>query len=287
MRDHDREGPMASELPTEAVHEDAHDLDRRSSAEILALIHREDGMAHAAVTAVLPEMEQAVDVLTCVLAGGGRWFNVGAGTSGRIGVLDASEIPPTYGLSPRVVQGVIAGGERALRQAVEGAEDDAEAIKLELAERGLGLGDVVVALSASGRTPFARGAVEAACEAGARSIAISCDPDSPLAQEAEISIAPQVGPEVVAGSTRMKGGLAQKMVLTARSTAVMVRLGKVKGPHMTHVMPASEKLRARAIRIVTSLTGVDDARARALLRDHDGYVDAAVRAADREKRAAG
>jgi N-acetylmuramic acid 6-phosphate etherase len=275
---------LDAEAPTEAVHDDAHDLDRRSSSEILALIHREDGVAHLAVGQVLPAMEEAVDVLTCVIAGGGRWFNVGAGTSGRIGVLDASEIPPTYGLPSRIVQGVIAGGDRALRQAVEGAEDDADAAVLELVERGLSMGDAVVALSASGRTPFARGAVAAARDAGARSIAISCDPDSPLAQEAEISIAPLVGPEVVAGSTRMKGGLIQKMVLTALSTAVMVRLGKVEGPHMTHVMPASQKLRERAVRIVTSLTGVDDARARALLHDHDGCVDAAVRAAGRDPR---
>ena len=272
------------DAPTEAVHDDAHDLDRRSTAEILGLIHREDGVAHAAVAEVLPEMEAAVDVLACAVAGGGRWFNVGAGTSGRIGVLDASEIPPTYGLSPRIVQGVIAGGDRALRHAVEGAEDDAGAAQLELVERGLGLGDAVVALSASGRTPFARGAVAAAREAGARSIAISCDPDSPLAQEAEISIAPRVGPEVVAGSTRMKGGLVQKMVLTSLSTAVMVRLGKVEGPHMTHVMLASNKLKSRAVRIVTSLTGIDDERARALLHTHDGCVHAAVKAADRELR---
>jgi N-acetylmuramic acid 6-phosphate etherase len=271
--------PPDLDAPTEAVLDDARELDRRSTAEVLELIHREDGVAHDAVHEVLPQIEAAVDVLVCVVGGGGRWFNVGAGTSGRIGVLDASEIPPTYGLSPRVVQGVIAGGERALRQAVEGAEDDDEAARFELVERGLGMGDAVVALSASGRTPFAIGAVEAAIEVGARSIAITCDADSPLARTAELSISPSVGPEVVAGSTRMKGGLVQKMILTALSTAVMIRLGKVVGPHMTHLQLASSKLRGRAVRIVSELTGLDEERARALLHDHDGCVDAAVRAA--------
>jgi N-acetylmuramic acid 6-phosphate etherase len=271
--------PPDLDAPTEAIHDDARDLHRASTAEVLALIHREDGVAHEAVAKVLPAIEQAVDVLACVVGGGGRWFNVGAGTSGRIGVLDASEIPPTYGLSPRVVQGVIAGGDRALRHAVEGAEDDDEAARFELIERGLGIGDAVVALSASGRTPFALGGVEAALEVGARSIAITCDPDSPLAQTAELSISPRVGPEVVAGSTRMKGGLVQKMILTSLSTAVMIRLGKVVGPHMTHLQLASSKLQGRAVRIVQQLTGLDEAEARALLDEHAGCVDAAVRTA--------
>jgi N-acetylmuramic acid 6-phosphate etherase len=271
--------PPDLDAPTEAIHDDARELDRRSTADVLALIHREDGVAHEAVSKVLPEMEAAVDVLACAVAGGGRWFNVGAGTSGRIGVLDASEIPPTYGLPPRIVQGVIAGGDRALRHAVEGAEDDDEAARFELAERGLTLGDAVVALSASGRTPFAIGAVEAAIDAGARSIAITCDADSPLAQMAELAIAPAVGPEVVAGSTRMKGGLVQKMILTSLSTAVRIRLGKVVGPHMTHLQLASSKLRGRALRIVQELTGLDEATARGLLQDHDGCVDSAVRTA--------
>jgi len=271
--------PPDLDAPTEAIHDEARDLDRRSTAEVLALIHREDGVALAAVEKVLPDIEAAADVLACVVAGGGRWFNVGAGTSGRIGVLDASEIPPTYGLSPRIVQGVIAGGDRALRHAVEGAEDDDEASRFELIERGLGMGDAVVALSASGRTPFAIGAVEAALEVGARSIAITCDADSPLARTAELSISPSVGPEVVAGSTRMKGGLAQKMILTSLSTAVMIRLGKVVGPHMTHLQLASSKLRGRAVRIVGELTGLDEEQARELLQQHEGCVDSAVRTA--------
>ena len=271
----------ARDHPTEAILESARDLDKRSVAEILALIHREDGEAHAAVGRVLPQMEQAVDVLVCTIAGGGRWFNVGAGTSGRLGVLDASEIPPTYGMSSRVVQAVIAGGDRALRHAVEGAEDDAGAAALELRERGLQLGDAVVGISAGGSTPFVLGAVEAAHEAGARSIGITCDPASALAQAVEIAVVPEVGAEVVAGSTRMKGGLAQKMVLAALSTAVMVKLGKVTGNLMSHVTPVSRKLRGRAVRIVMELAGVEHERARELLRETDGCVEAALQLARR------
>ncbi len=269
-----------TDFPTEALLEAARDLDRRPVADVLRLIHDEDANAHAAVGRVLPCIAEAVEVLATVIGGGGRWFNVGAGTSGRLGVLDASEMPPTYGIPPRTVQGLIAGGDRALRHAVEGAEDDPKSAVFELQERGLTLGDAVVAISASGRTPFALGGLDAAHEVGARTIAITCDPHSPLAEAAEISIAPVVGPEVVAGSTRMKGGLAQKMVLSLLSTTVMVRLGKVRGNLMTHVNPASSKLRGRAVRIVMSLANVEKLEARRLLRESDGSVEAALRLAD-------
>lgn len=273
--------PKRVEYPTEALLDSARDLDRLPVAEVLRLIHEEDGKAHAAVGRVLPQIEEAVEVLATVIAGGGRWFNVGAGTSGRLGVLDASELLPTFGLSPRSVQGVIAGGDRALRHPVEGAEDDPRAAIFELQERGLEMGDAVVAISASGRTPFALGALEAAHKACARTIAITCDPRSALAEAAEISIAPVVGPEVLAGSTRMKGGLAQKMVLAALSTAVMVKLGKVRGNLMTHVTPVSSKLRGRAVRILMSLADIDKAEARRLLRETDGSVEAALRLVER------
>ena len=268
-------------LPTEAILEVARNLDRRTTSEVLTLIHQQDACAHAAVGRCLPEMEEAVELLATAIAGGGRWFNVGAGTSGRLGVLDASEIPPTYGMSPRIVQAVIAGGDRALRHPVEGAEDDPGAASLDLGERGLTVGDVVVGISASGRTPFVIGAMEAARSAGARSIAITCDGNSLLAEYGEIAIVPEVGPEVVAGSTRMKGGLAQKMVLAALSTAVMVKLGKVRGNFMTHVTPVSIKLRGRAERIVMEITGVDRARARDLLSESDGSVERALESARR------
>jgi N-acetylmuramic acid 6-phosphate etherase len=277
---------MADRRPTEAALDRSSALDQMSPLEMLELIHAEDAVAHAAVGRVLPRVAEAVEVIVCALSGGGRWLNVGAGTSGRIGVLDASEIPPTYGLSPRVVLGVMAGGDRALREAIEGAEDDPESGALALEERGVGLGDVVVGLSASGTTPFVLGAIEAAGKLGARTVAITCDPGSPLAESVEIAIAPEVGPEVVTGSTRMKGGLAQKMVLTALSTTVMVRMGRVRGHHMTHVSPGSSKLRGRAVRIVMELAGVDRDRARELLRTTQGSVEAALQMAETERRLA-
>ena len=270
---------MARVGPTEAILECARDLDQRSVGEIVALIHREDAVALEAVSLVLDQIEAAVDVLEATLAGGGTWYNVGAGTSGRIGVLDASEIPPTFGLSPKRVQGLIAGGDRALREAVEGAEDNFEAGGWEVRERGLTLGDAIVAISASGTTPYALGAVEAAYQVGARSIGVSCDPSSPLAEAVEISIAPHVGPEVIAGSTRMKGGLVQKMILHTLSTTVMVKLGRVKGNLMTNLSPANDKLKQRALGIVLELTNLTPDRARQLLDQNGGCVEAALQAA--------
>lgn len=274
---------MADRRPTEAPLERSRALDAMGVEDMLRLIHSEDGRAHAAVGLVIPQMAEAVEVLACALLGGGRWFNVGAGTSGRIGVLDASELPPTYGLAPRRVQGVIAGGDRALRYAVEGAEDDAAAAALELEERGVTLGDAVVGISASGSTPFVLGAIEAAGKVGARTIAITCDPDSPLAHAVEIAIAPDVGPEVVTGSTRMKGGLVQKMILTALSTAVMVHMGRVRGHHMTHVAPVSSKLGQRALQMLMELGHVDETRARELLRRTHGSVERALSLLDAER----
>jgi N-acetylmuramic acid 6-phosphate etherase len=274
---------MSVRRPTEAEPTYPSRLDDMKPLEILERIHAEDGVAHAAVERVLPRIAEAVDVLVCALSGGSRWFNVGAGTSGRLGVLDASELPPTYGLSPRTVQGIMAGGDRALRAAIEGAEDDPRAGALEVEERGITLGDVVVGLSASGTTPYVLGALEAAAKLGARTVAITCDPASPLADAAEISIAPEVGPEVVAGSTRMKGGLAQKMILTGLSTAVMVRMGRVRGHHMTHVTPLSGKLRGRALRMLMDLGGVDRDRALDLLRITHGSVEAALQMLETER----
>ncbi|MEE8580703.1 MAG: N-acetylmuramic acid 6-phosphate etherase [Myxococcota bacterium] len=270
---------MLKEPPTEAVLRTACELDQQSVEEVLRLIHSEDAGVHAAVGRVLPEVARAVDVLVCAIKGGGRWFNLGAGTSGRMGVLDASEIPPTFGMPARCVQGIIAGGERALRESIEGAEDNAEAASWSLRERGFSLGDALVAISASGHTPFTLGAVDFAHEIGARSIALTCDPRSPLAERAEIAIVPEVGPEVIAGSTRMKGGLAQKMVLHLLSTTAMVRLGRVEGNLMTNLTPVSEKLRRRAVRIVSTLGQVESEEARQLLEAHGGNIGDALRAA--------
>jgi N-acetylmuramic acid 6-phosphate etherase len=274
---------MKSDRPTEAILEATQDLDRRSASEILAAIHAEDANALAAVGKVLPQVELAVDVLACTLGGGGRWFNVGAGTSGRMGTLDAAELPPTFGIAPSRIQAIIAGGPRALTRAMEGAEDNAEAGGFELRERNLGPGDAVVALSASGQTPFVLGCLEVAHEVDARTIAITCDPASPLAEAAEIAITPEVGPEVIAGSTRMKGGLAQKMVLHLLSTTVMVRLGYVDGNLMTHLIPACDKLRDRALRILSAKAGIDESEALRRLEASDGSVAEALREIDRER----
>jgi len=270
---------MADEVLTEEVLEASRDLDTRPVAEVLAAIHAEDRQALQAVGKVLPAVADAVDILVLVLSGGGRWFNVGAGTSGRMGALDAAEVPPTFGYPPERVQAVVAGGPEALRRSIEGAEDDGEAARAELRRRELMPGDAVVALSASGRTPFALAALEEAQETGARRIAITCDPRAPLARAAEVAITPVVGPEVIAGSTRMKGGLAQKMVLHLLSTSTMVKLGRVEGNLMTHLIPVSRKLRGRAIGLVAQLGCVDASVAERLLDEHRGSVQDAVAAA--------
>jgi len=270
---------MPDDFLTEAVLESTRDLDRRSTREVLDAIHTEDRYAVEAIGEVLPEVERAVDVLVLVLQGGGTWFNVGAGTSGRVGVLDASEIPPTFGYPPERVQGVMAGGMAALVQAVEGAEDQASDARRALRDRELMPGDAVVAISASGRTPFALGALEVARTVGARRIAVTCDPNSPLAQAAEVAISPKVGPEVIAGSTRMKGGLAQKMVLHLLSTATMVKLGCVSGNLMSNLRPASDKLRDRAVRIIMELGDLDHGTSLELLRECNDDVGEATRRA--------
>lgn len=267
---------MSDELLTEAVLEATLDLDRRTTREILEAIHAEDVAAARAVGLVLGDVERAVEVLVLVLQGGGRWFNVGAGTSGRMGVLDAAEIPPTFGYPPDRVQAIQAGGMQAVWRAIEGAEDRAEDARAELRRHDLLPGDAVVAISASGRTPFTLAALEEARAIGARRIAISCDPRAPLAQLAEVAISPEVGPEVIAGSTRLKGGLAQKMVLHLLSTTVMVRLGRVEGNQMTNLVPSSRKLEGRALRILCALGRVDEARAAELLRECHGSVQDAL-----------
>jgi N-acetylmuramic acid 6-phosphate etherase len=269
---------MAEQSPTEAILEATRDIDRWSTERIVQVIHGEDGRAWEAVGAVLPRVVEAAEVLVVALGGGGRWFNVGAGTSGRIGALDAAEIPPTFGLPRHRVQAVVAGGDAALARAIEGAEDHPERAAFALRERGLRAGDAVVAISASGCTPFTLGSLEVAHEVGARTIGVTCNPSSPLAEAAEIAIVPVVGPEVIAGSTRMKGGLAQKMVMNLLSTTVMVRLGYVEGNLMTHMNPASEKLRERGLRIVMSVGGLDRDAAAKLLAECEGNVAEATRA---------
>jgi N-acetylmuramic acid 6-phosphate etherase len=273
---------MADETPTgrrpvtEAQNPRTTDLDRLPVGELIERILDEDARVSDAVRAARAAIERACLALVETLDGGGRWFNVGAGTSGRIGALDAAEIPPTFGLEPERVQALVAGGAAALSGPVEGAEDDGASAPRELDKLGLGPRDAVVALSASGRTPFALAALEHARRRGARAIAITCAPNSPLAERADIAIVAVVGPEVIAGSTRMKGGLAQKMILHTLSTAVMVRLGRVQGNLMTGLRAVNSKLQERGVRILCELARVDRAAAASALEDAGGSVEKAL-----------
>ena len=233
--------------------------------EIVRLMNDEDTVVASAVGLVVPEIATAVEGILSRLQNGGRLFYIGTGTSGRLGVLDAAECPPTFGVSPDLVQAIIAGGYEACYRAVEASEDDADAGGRDLQARGFNKQDVLVGIAASGRTPYTVGAVDFARQCGAFTIAITCVPHSPITEAAEVSIVPVVGPEVIAGSTRLKAGTAQKLVLNMLSTATLVRLGYVSGNRMTNVLPRNSKLRARAIRIIMAESGSDEAAARAAL----------------------
>ena len=223
----------------------------------MQIINREDAAVAAAVEAVIPRIADAVDAIAERFAAGGRLFYVGAGSSGRLAVLDAAELPPTYGLEPGRVIALIAGGSDALVRSVEGAEDDELGAIKELTRFGLTSADCVIGIAASGRTPYVAGALRFARGKGAWTAAVTTNPDALLAQSADIVIAPVVGPEVITGSTRMKSGTAQKLVLNMISTALMVRMGCVLGNRMVNVQLTNEKLRDRAERIVAEVAGVD------------------------------
>lgn len=237
-------------------------LSTRPTAEILRLINEEDAGVPAAVGCELASVTLAVEGIVERLRHGGRLFYVGTGTSGRLGVLDASECPPTFGVAPDLVQGVIAGGFEACHRAVEASEDDRAAGAQDLDARGVTGRDAVVGIAASGRTPYTVGAVAHARAIGAFTAAVTCVPGSEITKTAEVAIAPVVGPEVLAGSTRLKAGTAQKLVLNMISTAVMVRLGYVTGNRMTNLRARNAKLHARSLRILMSEAGVDEAAAR-------------------------
>ena len=255
---------------TEAPNPRTSDIDTLSSLEIVTLINDEDARVAGAVRAQLPEIAHAVDAIVGRLQRGGRLFYFGAGTSGRLGVLDASEMPPTFSVPRDLVQGWIAGGDSALRRSAEAAEDDAAAGAQAVRKANVTEADVVVGIAASGTTPWVLGAVTEARERGAATIGLTCNPDAPLAHAAEMAIVPVVGPEVIAGSSRMKAGTAQKMVLNMLSTATMIRLGKVYGNLMVDVRPTNDKLRRRAARILQQAAGVDAETARAALEE-TGY----------------
>lgn len=244
------------------------DLDRMPVSEILDNINREDQKVSLAVRRVLPAIEKLVEALIPRMQRGGRLFYLGAGTSGRLGVLDASELPPTFGVPDTWVVGLIAGGDRALRHPVEAAEDDAERGWQELEARGISELDTVVGIAASGRTPYVIGALREARRRGILTAAIACNPDSPMAAEADIAIEPIVGPEFVTGSTRMKSGTAQKMVLNMISTATMIRLGRVRGNRMVNMQLTNQKLVDRGTRMLQAELGLGEEEARRLLLLH-------------------
>ena len=247
-----------------------------TTEEILRLMNEEDARVADAIAQVLPEISRAVDGIVARLSTGGRLFYLGTGTSGRLGVLDAAECPPTFGVSPEMVQAIIAGGYEACYRAVEASEDDAEAGARDLAARGFTGQDVLVGIAASGRTPYTVGAVEHARQLGALTLAITCVPDSPITAAAEVSMVPVVGPEIIAGSTRLKGGTAQKMVLNMISTATMIRLGYVTGNRMTNVQTRNVKLRARALRILQLEVGLDEEAATEILDWANGNLPVAL-----------
>ena len=266
-----------TELPvTEQENPRTRELSSLPTRDVLRLMNEEDACVAAAVGRVLSDVERAVEEIVERLSAGGRLFYVGTGTSGRLGVLDASECPPTFGVPAELVQGIIAGGYDALYRATEASEDDREAGARDAQARGVTGKDALVGIAASGRTPYTIGAVEFARGLGAFTAAVTCVPGSAITRAAEVSIVPVVGPEVLAGSTRLKAGTAQKLVLNMISTATMVRLGYVTGNRMTNMRPSNVKLRARSERILAAETGLDEGAAREALAAAGGDLRVAL-----------
>lgn len=248
-------------IATEQRNPNTTHIDTLSTLEMVRLINQEDQKVALAVAQVAPEIARAIDVITRQLSQGGRLFYAGCGTSGRLGILDAVECPPTYSTDPELVQAIIAGGYPAIFRAVEGAEDDFDLGRRDLQERGFASQDVLVGLAASGRTPYVLGAMSYARELGSAVIAVTCCPGSEVDRMADIGIAPTPGPEVITGSTRMKSGTAQKMVLNMLSTGTMIKLGKVYGNLMVDVKPSNEKLIRRCVTIVREAVGCEEDQA--------------------------
>ena len=265
-----------SKLNTEQRNPKTYDIDKLDTLSMLRVINEEDKTVANAVEAELPHIAEAVDLITSKLSEDGRMFYIGAGTSGRLGVLDASECPPTFGVSPHMIQGLIAGGPKALISSIEGAEDNRKRAVSDLRERNLTANDVLVGIAASGRTPYVVSALEYANSINAATVAISCVETSEIASIASIAITPITGPEVITGSTRLKAGTATKLVLNMLTTAVMIKLGKVYSNLMVDVQATNEKLRARAVRIVMEATGCDEKTAIETLTSCNGSAKSAV-----------
>jgi N-acetylmuramic acid 6-phosphate etherase len=253
-------------LMTESRNKATENIDRLSTTDLLRTIHEADHVVLDAIAEEIPNIARALEGIVERLRGGGRLFYLGAGTSGRLGVLDASECPPTFNTSSELVQGIIAGGDAALRDSAEDIEDDPEASVKDLQQRNFAQSDVLVGITASGRTPYVLGGIAYANSLGAMTVGLSCVPDSKIAQAAHFAITPAVGPEVITGSTRMKAGTATKLALNMLSTGAMVRLGCVYGNMMVNVRTTNEKLHWRALRIVMEVTGASKEDATALLQ---------------------
>ncbi len=262
-------------LKTEARNPRTLHIDEMTTYDMMQLMNNENRAVEDAIATQITEIAAAVDIIAAALEAGGHLIYIGAGTSGRLGVVDASECPPTFGVSPELVRGIIAGGEGAMFRAVEGAEDDEARGASDLIADGVTAGDVVVGLSASGGAPYVLGALKAARELGATPIGITCNPESRMHPLCDVTIAPYVGPEVITGSSRLKAGTAQKLVLNMLSTGAMVKTGKVVGNLMVNVKPTNIKLRDRCIRILMELSGCERAKAEELI-DKYGDIRAAM-----------
>jgi len=263
-------------LVTEARNEASNGVDSKSIHQILHIINAEDQRIPAIVEKEIPYIEKAVEILVTAFKNGGRLFYIGAGTSGRLGVLDASECPPTFGTDPGMIQGIMAGGFSALIKAIEGSEDLADQGAADLAEKGFTSKDVVCGIAASQRTPYVIGALEEAKRLGGKSLYITCNHRSELQLDVDVSICPVVGPEVVMGSTRMKAGTATKLVLNMLTTCTMIRLGKVYDNMMVDLQMNSKKLEERSKRTVMMITGVDYKEAEEVLEQSGGHVKTAL-----------
>ncbi|MGO9647941.1 MAG: N-acetylmuramic acid 6-phosphate etherase [Terriglobales bacterium] len=271
-----RASASLSRLSTEQLNPASKNLDLKSSLDIARVINAEDAKVSAAVKRALPQIARAIDLIAAALKRGGRLIYAGAGTSGRIAALDAAECPPTFGTDPKTVQFVIAGGVKALGSAVEGNEDSRKLGEREIARKKPGKNDVVVGIAASGRTPFTIAAIQYARRRGAKTVAVTCNRGSQLAKAAHLAIVTEVGPEVIAGSSRMKAGTAQKMVLNMLSTGAMTQLGYVYGNLMVNVHLKNEKLAERGIAILRKATGMGRATAEKMLRAAGGVPVALV-----------
>lgn len=263
-------------LITEKSNPNTLDIDTKSVEDILRLINSEDKNVPFAVEKEIPFIKQAVDIIVHAFKNGGRLIYIGAGTSGRLGVLDASECPPTFGTDPEMIQGIIAGGPIALIRAQEGAEDNKEQGAIDLMKLNFSKNDVACGIAASRRTPYVIGAIEQASKIGAKTIYVTCTPRSEMNFNVDVAICPVVGPEVIMGSTRMKSGTAQKLVLNMLTTTAMIRLGKVYGNMMVDLQMNSKKLEERSKRTVIMVTGVDYKKAEEVLQQANGHVKTAI-----------